>query len=114
MTNQWKQVQARLRSDSSINGPKNALLKEIELVELTDTAMGCLAKLRLKSKLTVSMFDRLLLTDLKKAFEQHTGKPTFFEIEVANRQESFNLEEFDEEALAPLHAHARGFADARA
>ena len=38
------------------------------------------------------MLERLLLPDLKKAFEEHTGKSTLFEIEVESKQECFDLD----------------------
>lgn len=102
MASDWNQVLNRIRSGAGITGPKEALLKELKLVQMVDTPGATVAKLSLRSKLSMAMVERLLLPELKTGLEAHTGKPALFEFEVASQQESFPLEQLDP-SLGPSH-----------
>lgn len=87
----WDLVRHRIKSNMTLNGPGAAVLKEAKLIGVTETGLGNVARISLASRLSASMLERLLLPDLKKAFEDHTGRSTQFEIEVESKQECFDL-----------------------
>ena len=100
MTIDWNQIQDRVRLASLMTGPKEAVLREAKFIKLTETGTGAVAKLRLQSRLSASMLERLLLPDLRRAFEFQTGRPTEFELEVTSRQECFPLEQLAPDIFA--------------
>lgn len=89
----WNQIQESVRLNAGMVGPRDAILREVKLIGTTDTGLGTVARLSLKSKLSAAMLERLLLPDIKKAFEAQTGKPALFELEVESKQECFPIEQ---------------------
>ena len=97
MTVNWNAVQAEIKSNSNIAGPREALLKEVKLSGVADLGSGAVATLSLKSKFSVQMLEKLLMPELKRAFEIQMGKPVSFEFEVESSQESFSFEDLQPE-----------------
>ena len=96
----WTHVQSDIRSAPHFSGPREALLKEIKLVCLSDLGTGAVARLSLNSKFSIQMFERLLMDDFKAAIERRLEKPVSFEFEVSSSQESFDLEAPEELPVA--------------
>ena len=97
----WASIKKSLRVAAEISGPREALLNEIKFVRLDDLGNGAVATLSLNSRLSVQMFERLLMSEFKLEAEKLIGKPISFEFEVRSNQESFAFDLAVPEVSAP-------------
>ncbi len=96
MTVSWSQLHNKLKSYGKLNGPKEAVLRQVKLSEVVKSPTGLTVRLAVESGLSASMLERLLLAEIRTAFLELTGMPTQVEIEVSSRQAAFPLD-----AIAP-------------
>jgi len=92
MTVTWNQLQSKLKTSGKLNGPKEAILRQVKLSGIMASDAGLTAKLAVDSSLSASMIERFLMSEIRSAFVELTGIPTQIELEVLSRQEAFPLE----------------------
>lgn len=92
MSTIWNTVVSRLKNDSSVTGPKLALLKQAKFLGFEEKDAHVYARLSVKSSLSVSLFQALVLPDLLKALEEKCGRPVKVEFEINSTQECFSPE----------------------